>query len=288
MEVLTIIAEKGGVGRTTLCTNLAGAFAESGKEVLLVDMEGQASLSKTVLGYDAVNKLPIDATTAALFEDSLLPEPENIICHTPWDKVALMPSSPALANYSHPSPQHHQNLHTALRDFLYEISNFFELVIIDTPPGIKTILAYAALVASDYAVVPVELEAYGLQAIPETQRLVLDVQGEANPALKLLGLVVSKRSRSALQNANEKSLRNAFQSMVFDTVIRHTPSYAEANAKRLPITHYEKDLKGQPKQKKAEIERVEKASSEIRQLVSELEVRIENSKQPTSTGRKAA
>jgi chromosome partitioning protein len=286
MEVLTVIAEKGGVGRTTLCANLAGGFNELGKRVLLVDMEGQASLTKMMLGPNETKALPLEASIAALFDERLIPDPNSIIQPTTFEGIAIAPSSPALAAYNDTRPDMLQHLHPVLRDFLAEVREQFDIVIVDTPPGIKTIIAYAAIVASDFVLIPVEVEPFGMQAIPETQGLILTAQQETNRNLQQLGLVVSKRQRTALQNGNEKILRNSFQNFVFETVIRQTPPYAEANQKRVPITSYKLDMKARPKPTKADLQRVDKASNECRMLVNETLTRIEATKE--QPGRKVA
>ena len=286
MEVLTLIAEKGGVGRTTLCANLAGGFSELGKRVLLVDMEGQASLTKMFLGPDETNALPLENNIAALFDERVIPDPNRIIQATAFENIAIAPSSPALASMNDPRPDQHQHLQQVLRDFLEEVKSQFDTVIIDTPPGIKTIIAYAAIVASDFTLIPVEVEAFGMQAIAETQGLILTAQQQVNPKLQQLGLVVSKKQRTALQNGNEKILRNSFQNFVFDTVIRTTPPYAEANQKRVPITSHKLDMTVKPKPTKADVQRLEKATNEFRMLVAETISRIESAK--SQAGRKVA
>ena len=119
-----------------------------------------------------------------------------------------------------------------------------------------------------------------MQAIAETQGLILTAQQQINRKLQTLGLLISKRQRSALQNGNEKILRNSFQSFVFETVIRQTPPYAEANQKRVPITSHNLDLSVKPKPTKADIERLEKATNDFRTLVAETLQRIEATKTP--------
>ena len=66
--MMSLLAEKGGVGRTTLTINLAGALAERGGRILLVDMEGQRSLSKFFLGVEAVEELHHSNSIAAVFD----------------------------------------------------------------------------------------------------------------------------------------------------------------------------------------------------------------------------
>src|SRR5947209_3168152 len=100
--VVSLLAKKGGVGRTTLTINLAGALAKEGHRILAVDMESQASLSQFFLGPEAVEQLPKAATIAAIFDDGIDPNPQTIIRPTNCERLALAPASQALAAHELP------------------------------------------------------------------------------------------------------------------------------------------------------------------------------------------
>lgn len=265
--VLTLLAEKGGVGRTTLALNLAGAFAKAGRRVLLVDFEGQSSLSKLCLGPTTVDQLPIHKMMAAIFEENAIALASNMLVATPFENVTLAPSSRILADYDFPRAFTLGLAPFALRDFLADLTDQFDLVVIDTPPKIQGLLGVAAVVAADAVLTPVEPEPFAVQSVVEVHRLLLEVQQVANPNLKHLGFVVTKKGRQSLHKATETMLRNNYHSQVLETVIREAAPYADANAFRVPITHYA------PKTKAAQ-KGTEQAVAEVTQLAREIEERL--------------
>lgn len=268
-KVITLLAEKGGVGRTTLALNLAGAFALTGRRVLLVDFEGQSSLSKLCLGPTVVDQLPIHKMMASIFEENAIAIASNILVPTPFHNVTLAPSSRILADYDYPRAFTMGVAPYALRDFLSELQDSFDLVIIDTPPKIQGLLGVAAVIAADAVITPVEPEPFAVQSVVEVHRLLLEVQQTANSNLRHLGFVVTKKSRQSLHKATEAMLRNNYQSQVFATVIREAAPYADANAFRVPITHYEPKSKAKATQKGTA-----EAQAEVKELAIEIEQRL--------------
>jgi chromosome partitioning protein len=279
-HILTLLAEKGGVGRTTLAINLGGAFARQGHRVLLVDMEGQASLSKFFLGPTAVDQLPLHRMMAAIFDEQAPAEPSNIVAATEFERISIAPSSRLLADHDFPRPFTMGTLPFALRDFLSEVVDHFDIVLIDTPPKIQGLLGVASVIASNSVLTPVEPEPFAVQAVVEVHRLILEVQQTANPTLRHIGFVVTKKGRQALHRATEGMLRSNYQSLVLETVVREAAPYADANAFRQPITHF------LPKGKAAQTA-AEQAANEIQQLAAEIEVRLKGGvvqqQKPTKT-----
>ena len=100
--VISLYARKGGVGRTMLTQNLAGACAEKGASVLLLDTDSQASLSKNFFGASAVERLRPYETIAALFDASRDADPDAVIREADVENISIIPSSDHLEHFDLP------------------------------------------------------------------------------------------------------------------------------------------------------------------------------------------
>lgn len=271
-RTITLLAEKGGVGRTTLTVNLAGAFARRGYRVLLVDMEGQASASKLFLGPDAVDRLPVHQMLGALFDEAADANPQHIIRATRFPGIQIAPSSGLLFRYEQGEPLARGMVCFALRDFLADVVHDFDVILVDTPPMIRGLIGVSSVLAADAIITPIEPEPFAMQAIVEVHRLITALQ-EAMMRNGLprdfrhLGCVITKKDRKSLHKAVEQSVRNNYGTQVFTSIIRDLAAYADANASQSPVTDYA------PKTKSAQAKVLE-ATTEVNELCSELETRL--------------
>ena len=103
--VLTACQRKGGVGRSTLLYNLAGALAKRGLRTLLVDLDPQASVTQICLGPEIVDTLPAHRSIVSLIDDALFGTVEAITQPAGIPGVDLIPGSNALARFNHPEPE---------------------------------------------------------------------------------------------------------------------------------------------------------------------------------------
>jgi chromosome partitioning protein len=237
---VALLAKKGGVGRTTLTINLAGALAREGFNVLVLDMESQASLSQFFLGPEAVEQLPKAATVAALFDDRLDADPRAIIRPTPCERVWLAPANEALAAHELPAPQGAGPLQFALRDFLAEAGGAYDFALIDTPPYIYGLLAWSSLLASRYVLTPLHPETFSAQALVGVQRLIDQAIGQGNPRLELLGYVINlKEAKPVLHRLTEARVRQLHRQQVFETVIPKAQAYSDAIPYQKPVTDHQ-------------------------------------------------
>jgi chromosome partitioning protein len=127
---------------------------------------------------------------------------------------------------------------TGVRDFLDEARDTFDLCLIDCPPNLH-LCSWAALVASDFLIVPLSPEDYGAQGIIDVQESVALVQAGPNPALRLLGYLITMHDkRLGIHIAYETLLRELYGPAVFTTPFPLAKDFKEAVASRLPISHY--------------------------------------------------
>jgi chromosome partitioning protein len=237
-HVVAFLNRKGGVGKTSLTHHLGGAFARRGLRILLVDADPQASLTQGLLGPDVARELRPRETIAALYGDDADGDASRLIRPLPIANLAILPGSGALDKYNLPEPWRCGGDQYLLRDALNEIRGDFDLILVDGPPHVY-LSAWAALVAADGVVVPLQAEDYGAQGLVALQESIDHVRASANPRLVLLGYLVGMFNKSlAVHTGYDRDLREIYGADVFATTIPLAKDYKEAVMLRLPVTSY--------------------------------------------------
>jgi chromosome partitioning protein len=259
MPIVSAINLKGGVGKTSLCLHLAGALSMTGRRILAVDNDPQSSLTAGFLGAQPTRHLDPAGTIAAIYtgEDPL---PGAVIRPTGFKGIDLLPGSRHAvgSNIPHPhkAPYADQVL---LRDFLAQVCEDYDVVLIDCPPNLH-MASWAAMAASDAFVVPVQPEDFGAQGTQDVIESAAGVRAVINPHLTLAGYVVSMyQARRAVHQAYVEHLRASHGVAVFASVIPMAAEFAEAVTARKPVAFH--------KPKGA-------AAKAIRALAEELAVRL--------------
>ena len=194
MPVVTMLNQKGGVGKTSTCYHLAGTLAQLGRRVLLVDNDPQASLTQGFLGPQATQLGAAETITAVYSQDAIAGQ---VVRNVGVPGIDLLAGNRLATDYNVPNP-HEADWPTqvALRDFLADVAVGYDLVLIDCPPNLH-LCSWAALVASNHLVVPLQPEDFGAQGIADVQESVDRVIGGPNPALSLLGFLITMHNARA-------------------------------------------------------------------------------------------
>ena len=233
-----LVNAKGGVGKTSTCHHLAGTLARAGRRVLLIDNDPQASLTQGLWGPEAMRGIPRSASVAALYDDALEPIPEALLRPSGFDNIWLVPGSGHLTRFNQMPPESWGPSQGGIRAFLGEVRDAFDIALIDCAPNIH-LCSWAALVAADGVVVPLQPEDYGSQGLAPIRDAIAAVQAEANPDLRLSGyLLTMYDKRLAIHQAYETRLRSLYGSDVFTATFPLAKDYKEAVASRMPISHY--------------------------------------------------
>ncbi len=238
MQVVTMLNQKGGVGKTSTCFHLSGTLAAMGYRVLLVDADPQASLTQGFLGPVVTYGLDPASTIASLFRGDS-PFPSEVIRPTGVAGVDILPGSEAATSFNLPDAHLVDgDSQGCLRSFLEEVDGDYDLAIIDCPPNLH-LCSWAALVASDWIVVPVQPEDFGAQGVGRVRRWVSQVQAGPNPSLRLAGylLTLFDRRRS-LHLSYETSMREIYGDLVFAARFPAAAGFIEAVASGLPIANH--------------------------------------------------
>lgn len=255
----TMLARKGGVGRTTLSVSIAGELASRGARVLCIDLDGQASLSRVFFGSEIVEGFAPQETAAAVIAE-YGSDPSEVIHATDFENISVVPAGDALEKLAVPETN---SSVTTIRDLLSEVSVSFDVVVIDTPPATGVATTMAGVVAADFVLSPVVADAFGTQSIISVQRTVSEAV-RFQPNLRILGYVLNQLQRSAINDAYVKTARQLHGDQVFATEIPLAVAYREAMSVRKPIGLHK------PRTKAAKL---------IKELVNEMTTRIESSTQ---------
>jgi len=220
-KIISLVNQKGGVGKTTTAINLATYLAEAGKFVLLVDLDPQGNASSG-LGFN-IREIPQSLYHAMIGQV----HPKHVIIKTPMTGHDLIPSSQDLAGAGI-ELVHMDNREFKLYDVLRQIRTDYDYIIIDSPPSLG-LLTINGLVASDEVLIPVQTEYYALEGLSQLLETINLVRENLQPDLKVMGAVLTmfdRRNRLARQVVRE--MRDHFPGHVFDSVIPRSVRLAEA------------------------------------------------------------
>lgn len=231
-RVIAMVNQKGGVGKTTSTINLAAALAEYGRKVLLVDFDPQGALSA---GF-GTNPHELDVTVYNVLMDRKVGIRDAIL-ETDVENVDLLPANIDLSAAEVQlvnEVAREQVLERALRS----VTDDYDVVLIDCQPSLG-LLTVNALTAAHGVIIPLTAEFFALRAVALLVETIEKVQDRLNPALTIDGVLATMYDPRTLHGREVVGrLVEAFGDTVFETVIRRTIKFADANVAAEPITSY--------------------------------------------------
>jgi len=236
-RIIAVANQKGGVGKTTTCVNLAAAFARMKYPVLLVDMDPQGNAT-TGVGIDP-RRLHASACEVLLGERSA----EQTILRPEGLELDLLPANGDLTA-AEVSLLRMDRREFALKDALRPLLAKYAWVFIDCPPSLN-MLTLNALAAADSVLVPVQCEYYALEGLTGLLNTIEQLRASINPHLEIEGLLRTMfDGRNNLATAVSDQLIENFGDRVYRTLVPRNIRVAEAPSYGLPVLVYDPNSKG--------------------------------------------
>ena len=237
-KIISIVNQKGGVGKTTTAVNLSTALAAINKKVLLIDLDPQGNLS-TGLGIKNEDR-KINVYDLIMVDNISI---ENASMKTKIPCLDIVPSGINLSGIEFELSEDSAR-NKKLYNKISAIDIKYDFIIIDCPPSLG-ILTINALVASDLMLVPLQCEFYALEGLAQLLKTIEAVKSNLNPNLELEGVVLTMYdSRNRLSEDVINDAREHLGSKVFNTIIPRNVRLSEAPSHGLPAILYDRKCMG--------------------------------------------
>lgn len=236
-KIISLVNQKGGVGKTTTAVNLGAYLSALGKFVLLVDVDPQANATSG-LGIDH-RRLEKGIYDTLIGQASL----RDIIRNTSHEGYRLAPATMSLAG-ANVELVNQEGRESKLREVLEEARHAYDYVLIDCPPSLG-LLTINGLVAAEAVLIPVQAEYYALEGLSQLLETINLVKDNLRSDLEVLGAVLTMfDSRNRLSQDVLQELYKYFPNKIFRSVIPRTVKLAEAPSFGQSILHYDPSGKG--------------------------------------------
>lgn len=237
MKILAITNQKGGVGKTTTCVNLAASLSSQGKRVLLIDLDPQGNAS-TGSGVDKAH-LKLSIYHVLIGEKTL----KEVIIKSEKGGFDIAPSNRELAG-AEVELVNELARETRLKAAISKLGSDYDVILLDCPPALN-LVTVNALTAASAVMIPMQCEYYALEGLSDLVNTIKKVRAHLNPTLEIEGLLRTLfDNRNMLAQQVSAQLISHFGDKVYKTVIPRNIRLAEAPSYGVPVLSYDKTSKG--------------------------------------------
>ena len=241
-KIISVINQKGGVGKTTTVINLAAGLSMKGKKVLVIDLDPQGNAT-TGLGLS--NNITSEASIYNVLNGKK--KISEVIQPTSFENLNLITSNVDLSGLEVETADDSRRAFK-LKDELTPILNdsraTYDYILIDCPPSLS-LLTIMALVASDALLVPLQTEFFALEGLTQLMKTIERIKSKLNPQLDIRGILLTMfDKRNRLSGQVEIEARNYFKEKVYSTLVPRNVRLSEAPSHGMPVLLYDRVCPG--------------------------------------------
>ena len=241
-KIISVINQKGGVGKTTTVINLAAGLSMKGKKILVIDLDPQGNAT-TGLGLS--NNSNSETTIYNVLNGNK--KISEVVQPTSFANLNLITSNVDLSGLEVETAGDSRRafkLKDELTPILNDSGASYDYIMIDCPPSLS-LLTIMALVASDALVVPLQTEFFALEGLTQLMKTIERIKYNLNPSLDIRGILLTMYDkRNKLSGQVEKEARNYFKEKVYSTTVPRNVRLSEAPSHGIPVLLYDKVCPG--------------------------------------------